>query len=366
MNKVLRASAVVAAAGLMVPFWAAPSYAESASEAASVGAYYYSLGIDKPEQSPTQPPPITQNNTDMVAPDHLAVAVRTPGRVDKLSFLSFDLASVPFDATITKAVVTVPLATEPGNTQTSPAAEKVTVCMAGDEGFNGEDGANTSGAPSTLCDKFKVVGKESADKKSYEFDVSTLAASWLTDANNGLALTPSALTSPFQVVFKPMADATIALTFTAPVEDVVTDVVAPDTSVTTPDSGTGFSGSTGTFDAALPVPETGGFGAVESPVVDTALPAPAPQTMEAPAPAVAPTAVQNVALVKDVPLTPAPSFWLGMLAVAALLALLSLILGDSRIPAQSTGSGSRLSKALQQRETVSARGPRMAARPLGI
>lgn len=366
MNKVLRASAVVAAAGLMVPLWAVPSYAESASEAASVGAYYYSLGIDKPEQSPTQPPPITQQNTDQVAPEHLAVAVRAPGRVDKLSFLSFDLASVPFDATITKAVVTVPLATEPGNTQMSPAPDKVTVCMAGDEGFNGEDGANTAGAPSTLCDKFKVVGKESADKKSYEFDVSTLAATWLTDANNGLALTPTALTSAFQVVFKPFAEAKIALTFTAPAEEIVTDVIAPDTTSTAPDAGTGFSGETGSFDAALPAPDTSGFGAVESPVVDTALPAPAPQTMDAPAPDVAPTAVQNVALARDVPLTPSPSFWLGMLAVGALLALLSLILGDSRVPAQATGSGSRLSKALQQRETVTARGPRLAARPLSI
>lgn len=368
MNKVLRASAVFAAAGLAVPFWAVPSaFAETASEAASVGAYYYSLGIDKPEQSPTQPPPITQNNTDGVAPEHLAVAVRTPGRIDKLSFLSFDLASVPFDATITKAVVSVPLADNSGgNMQMSPTPDKVKACMAGDEGFNGEDGANTAGAPSVLCDKFEVVGKESADKKSYDFDISTLAATWLTEANNGMALTPAALTSPFQAVFKPFAEAKIALTFTAPVEEVVTDVVAPDTSFTAPDTGTGFSGSSGTFDTALPAPDTGGFGAVESPVVDTALPAPAPAPMEAPAPAVAPTAVTPVAFAGDVPLTPAPSFWLGLLGVAGLLALLSLILGDARVPATAAGSTTRLSKALQQRESASARGPRLAARPLSI
>jgi hypothetical protein len=284
-----------------------------------------------------------------------------------MSFLSFDLASVPFDATITKAVVSVPLAENAdGNMQMSPGPEKVRACMAGDEGFNGEDGANLSGAPSALCDKFAVVAKESADKKSYEFDVSTLAASWLTDANNGMALTPAATGAPFQVVFKPFAQAKIALTYTAPVEEVVTEVVAPATSVTAPDAGVGFSGDTGSFDAGLPVPETGGFGAVEAPVVDTALPEPAPQTMDAPAPALAPTAVRPVAQAADVPLTPTPAFWLGLLGVGALLALLSLILGDSRVPAPAATSATRLSKALQQREKATARGPRLAPRPLSV
>jgi len=369
MNKVLRASAVVAAAGLAVPFWAVPSaFAESASEAASTGAYYYSAGIDKPDQSPTGIPNVTGNATDGVAAEHLAVAVRVPNQVDKKSFISFDLSTVPFDATISKAVVSVPLAENGGgNTQMSPAPAKVRACMAGDEGFNGEDGASLSGAPSELCDKFEVIAKESADKKSYEFDVTALASSWLSAANNGMALTPAVTSSPFQVVFLPFDKATIALTFSAPAEEVVTDVVTPDTSFVEPDAGVGFSGDTGgSFDAGLPVPETGGFGAVEAPVVDSALPAPAPQTMDAPAPAVAPTEVRQVALATEVPLTPAPSFWLGMLAVAALLALLSLILGDTRVPAPAAGSATRLTKALQQRDKVAVRGPRLAARPLSI
>ena len=365
MSKILRATAVLAAAGLAVPLWAVPAaFAETSTEPAATGAYFYSLGIDKPEQSPTQPPPITQNMTDEVAPEHLAVAVRVPGQVDKVSFLSFDLVSVPFDATITKAVVTVPLAENGGgNTQRSPAPEKVKACAAGDEGFNGEDGANISGAPSRLCDEFEVVATESADKKAYVFDVSALAATWLTAANNGMALTPAVLTTPFQVVFKPFSEATIAVEYTMPPADVSTDVVAPELPAA-PDAGTGFSGDTGSFDGGFAGGATDssgtGFGAVEAPSVDSALPD--PQTMDAPAPApdVAPTAVRNVALAGDAPLTPTPAFWLGLLAAGALLVLLGLIMGDSRVPATSAaGSQSRLSQALQARQRAGAgRGPR--------
>ena len=369
MSKIVRASAVLAAAGLAVPLWAVPSaFAETSTEPAATGAYYYSLGIDKPEQSPTQPPPITQNMTDGVAPEHLGVAVRAPGQVDKLSFLSFDLATVPFDATITKAVVTVPLAENGGgNTQMSPAPEKVKACAAGDEGFNGEDGANTQGAPSTPCDQFEVVAKATADGKAYEFDVSALAASWLTSANNGMALTPAVLTSPFQVVFKPIADAKIAVEFTLPPAEVTTDFVTPELPAA-PDAGTGFSGDTGTFDGGFAGGGTAdsggtGFGAVEAPSVDSALPEPAVMEAPAPAPDVAPTAVRNVALVGDAPLTPTPAFWLGLLAAGSLLVLLGLIMGDSRVPAgPAAGSQTRLSQALQQRQGAT-RGPRLA-RPL--
>ncbi len=367
MNKVRRASAVIAAAGLTVPLWAVPALAESASESASAGAYFYSMGIDKPEQSPAGVPNVTGNNTDGVAPEHLAVAVRAPGQVDKQSFLAFDLASVPFDATITRAVVTVPLAENGnGNMQMSPTPARVRACAAGDEGFNGEDAANLAGSPSVLCDEFEVLAKESADKKSYEFDISALAASWLTAANNGMALTPVTTGGPFQVVFKPFAESTIAVEYSAPSEEVVTDVVTADVPLT-PEAGTGFSGDTGAFDSGFSGGTDSGFGSTDAPIVDTALPA--PQTMEAPAapaPAVAqPTAINNVASTGDVPLTPVPSFWLGLLGMAGVLALLGLIMGDPRVASPAAASQSRLSRALQERQRAGAtRGPRLAARPL--
>lgn len=385
MNKILKASAVTVAAALAVPLWAVPgAFAASVSEPASIGAYFYSAGVDKPEQSPAQPPNVTADQTDGVAPGNLAVAVRAPNSTDKMSFLFFDLLSVPFDATISKAAITVPLAeptpplTPPreANVQRNPAPEKVRVCAAGPEGFNGEDGASFAAAPAVDCESFSAPAKESADKKGYTFDITGLASTWLSSANNGLALVPTeeAMASEFQVVFLPFDQASITAEFTAPpVEDFSTDL-GTDVSLA-PEVDSGFSGDAGTFDSGFSgdtggtfTEDTGSFGTVEAPTVDTALPE--PQVMEAPAPApdVAPvTPVRNVALGGDIPLTPSPAFWLALLAVGALLALLSLIMGDSRVASPATASQTRLSRALQdQQKGASARGPRLAARPLSI
>lgn len=378
-SKARRAGAVVVAAGLAVPLWAVPSAsAATSSEPAATGAYFYSAGIDKPEESPTQPPNVTGDRTDMVAPEHLAVAVRVPNRVDKMSFLSFDLTSVPFDATITSAVISVPLAPDgDGNMSQSPAAAKVRACAAGDEGFNGEDGASFAQAPSVKCDAFMAPAKDSADKKSYTFDVSALAASWLTDANNGLALTAAdgATSSPFQVVFQPFAKASIALTFTAPPTEIDTTVVTP----VVPDTGStdvgggGFASDPGTFDSGsvdsgsvdtAPAPE---FGVAESPVIDTAVPEPevgAPAAAPVTAGA-APVAVTNVASSRPSEvLNPTTGAWLGALLFAGLLALLSLIMGDAKVPAR-TASQTRLSQALQARERAAVTARRRPLRPLG-
>lgn len=379
MNKVLRGAAVLAAAGLTVPLWAVPSASAAVvQEPASIGAYYYSAGIDKPEQSPTQPPNLTGDQTDGVAPGHLAVAVRVPNRTDKMSFLFFDLAGVPFESTINKAAITVPLAeptpplTPPrdANVQRNPAPEKVRVCAAGPEGFNGEDGASFASAPAVDTETFcSEPGKATADGKAYTFEITPLAATWMTAANNGLALVPAeeAMGSEFQVVFQPLEQATIAADFTAPpTEDFSTDfgtVAPPPPTSESFTTTTGGSFDTGSFETA-----DSGFGTVEAPAVDTALPEPAVMDAPAPAPDVAPvTAVRNVALGGDIPLTPSPGFWLGLLALGGLLAFLGLILGDARVPAPAAGSQTRLSRALQdrQRGAAGARGPRLA-RPLSI
>ncbi|MBC7373147.1 MAG: DNRLRE domain-containing protein [Frankiales bacterium] len=373
-SKVRRTGAVVVAAGLAVPLWAVPSaFAGTSREPAATGAYFYSAGIDKPAESPTQPPNVTGDRTDMVAPEHLAVAVRVPNQVDKMSFLSFDLTSVPFDATITSAVISVPLAPDgDGNMSQSPAAAKVRACAAGDEGFNGEDGASFAQAPTVKCDVFMAPAKDSADKKSYTFDVSKLAASWLTDANNGLALTAAdgATSSPFQVVFQPFAKASIALTFTVPSTKIDTTVVPPVLPGSTDGGGGGVASDPGSFDPGsvaagsvdiAPAPE---FGVAESPAIDTAVPQP---EVGAPAAAVAtgaaPVAVTNVASGRPSEvLTPTTTAWLGALLFVGLLALLSLIMGDPRVPVRAT-SQTRLSQALQERERDAGR--RRPLRPLG-
>ena len=377
-SKAGRAGAVMIAAGLAVPLWAVPSaFAATSGEAAATGAYFYSAGVDKPEQSPTQPPNVTGDRTDMVAPEHLAVAVRVPNRVDKMSFLSFDLASVPFDATITSAVISVPLAPDGGgNMSQSPAAAKVRACAAGDEGFNGEDGASFAQAPSVKCDVFAAPAKDSADKKSYTFDVSKLAASWFTGSNNGLALTAAdgATSSPFQVVFLPFAKASIALTFTVPPTEINTTVVPPVAPVTdSTDVGGGIASDPGSFDSGsldtgsvdtAAAPE---FGVAQSPVVDTAVPTPEVGAAAVPVAAgAAPVVVNNVASSgPSEVLTPTATAWLGALLFAGLLALLSLIMGDAKVPARAT-SQTRLSKALQERELAAATTRARPLRALGV
>ena len=78
--------------------------------------------------------------------------------------------------------------------------------------------------------------------------------------------------------------------------------------------------------------------------------------------------ITNASAMTEAPLTPSTSFWVGLLALVGIAALLSLILGDTRVtPAAAAASQSRLSKALQSRQTSSAaRGPRLAARPVAL
>lgn len=371
MNKVLRASVVVAAAGLAVPLWAVPSaFAASVTEAASNGAYFYSAGVAKPDAAPAAPPNVTGDNADGVSPGNLAVASQGGAQEDKVSFLGFDLFEVPLDATVDKAVLTVPLvpANPPSDVTTPNAAPTlVRVCKAGDSGFLGEDGSALSLAPARLCDEFSSEpGTLSADGKAYLFDITGLAAMWLT-ANDGLALTTAAdAAEPFQVVFAPSSEATLAVTYSGGTSTVLPDLPV-DTSVDTSSGGVPLAGG---FDTggSLPTFETGGFGTVEAPSVDTALPAPAPVAQAGPQPAVAGAATLTPASVmSEAPLTPAPSFWLGLLALVGIAGLLSLILGDSRVAAPGAAtSQTRLSKALAGRGVAATGGPRLAARPLAL
>lgn len=360
MNKVLRASAVATAAVLAVPMWGVPSAsAAESSEMASNGAYFYSAGIAKPDESPANVPNVTGEAADGVAAGNLAVASQGGAQEDKVSFLGFDLAAVPLDATIDKALLAVPLVpnSPPSNVVYGAAPELVRVCKAGDSGFFGEDGTSMTLAPERLCDEYSSEpGKLSADGKAYVFDITGLASTWLT-INDGLALTVAAeAANPFQVVFAPFSEATLALSYTA--LELLPELPM-DTS-----TGSGEVPLAGGFGVdsggSLPTFETGGFGTVEAPSVDTALPEPEPAAQAAPEPAVA-QPIQNASALTEAPLTPSSGFWAALLALVGIGALLSLIMGDSRVaPPASVASQSRLSKALQGRQNAAVRGPRLA------
>lgn len=361
MTRSVRAlAALVLAAGTVPLIGVTPAYAATSSEFATNSAYYFSGGVERPDQVPVgQVPNITGERLDGVAPGHLAVAVNQFGREDKRSFVAFDLASVPVGATINSATVTLPLAENSGeNRQSNVDPALVQACPADDSGFAGEDGAPLINAPQALCDQATSPATASADGKAFVFDVTTMATAWLTEGNNGMAMI-FAKATPFQVVFLPADQVTLDIDYTDPAEDLAgtfTETPATfDTGSTGTDAGTtdlsgGFdSGSTTGTDSSAGGADSGGFASLDAPVSAPA-PESAADTSAAPEVATAPTATRRVGRVSEV-LDPTASFLFAGLVLAGVLALLSLIMGDPQASsALATGRQSRLSQALSARQ----------------
>jgi hypothetical protein len=373
MTKSVRALAALVLAATAVPLvGVSPAFAETSTEQATNGAYFYRSGIDQPEQVPVgQVPNLTGSHLDGVAPQHLAVAVDNTGQEDKRSFLGFDLAGVPAGATINKATLTVPLAENGnGNRQVNVDPALVQACPADDTGFSGEDGSNLRFAPGALCDVSKAPAATTPDGKAFVFDITTMANAWLNEANNGLALIFANAGTAFQVVFLPPENATLDVDYTEPEPATETAPVLPDVPVSsdadtsafepsadsgTADLGGGFE-SFDSFDAGSASTtggDSGGFASADAPVISGALPAPATSGAEpavAPDVAPAPVAARRIGAVSEV-LDPTASFFVAGLLLAGVLALLSLIMGDPKATSAVTGTRqSRLSQALQARQ----------------
>ena len=368
MSKTLRLLGAMAIATATVPFLGvSPAHAEEAKLVPSAGAYFYAEGIRKPDESPAAPPNITAN-VDGVAKEHLAVAARG-GQEDKVSFLLFDLLEVVPGSLVSKATLTLPLAPneqkpEQDGQNASVAADpvKVRACMAGDEGFNGDDGMSIQDAPARKCKEFSAPAKATADGKAYEFDLTKLAQKWVDAENDGVALTAAegALTTPFQVVFQPAVKASLAITFTPGAEDQ--EIVAPPLDVPSTDTGSTDLGGSFSGEVLPPPTDSGSLGTVSTPVLPEPAPAPAAVAPQAAAPAAAPAAVVPVSLET---LQPTTAFWLGGLLLGAVLVLLSLIMGDPTVPA-ATQRPSRLSKALSARQRGTAGARPSFSRPIAI
>lgn len=357
MNRLTRAFAVVVAAGLVVPVWASPAAAESATEPASHGAYFYAQGISKPDASPQAPPNLT-NEADGVAPGKLPVAAKG-GQKDKISFLLFGLTSAPVGAEISKATLTLPLVpNSPQNVSIAADPVKVRACPAGPEGFFGEDGVDMKLAPQQLCEQLAAPATASEDQKSYVFDVTNIAKLWAT-ANDGIALVPAdgAQTTNFQVVFESADLAQLTYEYTASEEASfdLEDLAAFETgaTTTTPDLSVG---STPSFDAGSGTTSLGGsgadFSAGTAPLTGAPVgpSAPLPETAgEEPLIAARQAAGGGPAEV----LSPTVGFWLMGLVLAGGLAFLSLVMGDPRGATPAAAKPSRLSQALTRPGTSS-------------
>jgi hypothetical protein len=350
VSKTLRLLGATVMAGVTVPFLGVtPASAADSTLAPSTSGYFYAEAIRKPDESPAAPPNLTSDHADMVGKGNLAVAARA-GSEDKVSFLLFDLLEVLPGSTVTKATLTLPLVpNDADNNSFAQDPVKVRACAAGDEGFNGDDGVAIQDAPARKCDVFAAPAKASTDGKSYVVEITKLAQSWVDSTNDGVALTAAegASTTPFQVVFASAEKVKLALSVTAP-STVTTPITPPVSAPTTPDLGSGFSGG------VAPAPSAGsGFGAVESPVVPAA-PAPAPGVAPVAAPAAAAAQVPLTPVALSTSARPTGAFWLGGLLLAAVLVLLSLILGDSAVP-QAATRPTRLARALSERQRGVAR-----------
>lgn len=341
------AVALVAAFPIGMP----SALADTTTEAGAASAYYSSTTPAKDDALPTDPgPQFVALNTDRVRAGNLAVAQAVPDSEtsDKESFIRFDLTTVPMDATIDSAVVTVPLQADDADNQNVAAApEKVKACATGPEGFaDGIDAGAYDEKPTVDCDRLNVVAKATSDGTAYTFDVTPLAKTWLTDLNDGIALVPAKNDQPFQVVFQPGSKATIAVSYTPAttvVDPVVPPVVAPPVApppVYTP-----------------PIAQPN----VAGPVA----PAPQPQAPPAPRPTVA-QRQQPIATVAGRGFTEDNSlgagFWFAAIAGVGLLGVISLILGSTEVPVVASSQRNGVGRALDERRRTRSRAA--VARPV--
>jgi hypothetical protein len=343
MSRFVRLLSAAALACASVPvLGVGPAAADDASIVPSNAAYFFSKGVDKPEEAPAAPPNVTALAADGVSAGNLAVAANG-GTEDKVSFLFFDLFNLPTTATVSQAVVTMtPVPLSPQDVSFNATPESVLACAAGPEGFKDDDGAGIANAPARLCTAFKAVGKAGA-AGAYTWDVTALAQQWVAGTNDGVAFTRADESpgSNFQVVFGPSTTAKLTMTYSIP--ETFEPPVAPP--VTPPLAGPPAVGG------VLP-PPTEPF----VPTPDVVAPNPQPNVVPSPVTST-PTPTRTVAL--STSMRPTNQFWLAGAGLLGLLLLVSLVLGDASVPAASR-SRSRLSLALEGRGVS----PTLRARPL--
>ena len=312
------------------------AHADTVALAPNNYGYFFSMGIDKPEASPADPPNLTGDQADGVSPGNLGVAAQG-GKEDKVSFLYFDVFNLPVGATVDKAVLTLKLVpnSPPKDISYNQAPELVAACKAGSSGFAEDDGTGMALAPERLCKDFSTPAKEGPGG-TYQWDLTPLAQTWMTGENDGIALT-TANADPgtnFQVVFDKAATAKLDVTYTPAV--VITDpVVEPPPAA--PEPALPPAPTTG-FEPAPPV-DLGGVAPGTTVPEPTTNPVPTPVTSQ-------PTTNVAVPVALETSLRPETTFWLAVLGLVGALAAVSLVLGDTGTATTTRRRRSRLTAAL--------------------
>jgi hypothetical protein len=319
-----RAGAVVLLAMCGTSLLALPASAADVTPPAVATNWYWAEAAPAVDGQavPVSPPAPTSG----VADGDLGVGILHG--TDKVAAVGFDLTQIPAGSTFSSFVVTVPL--DSAATQAMQGTPDLSACENIDKFTDGTGPSAFASAPpisgpSCVKGTYKAtIGKAGG----WEFNLTAVANDWSGGAPvNGITIQPTsdaANPAPFTVSLLGKNGITTAAQYTSP-----STVVAPPVTAVVP--------------PVAPAPPLVGGYAPLPPVTPQSAPAPVldvlPPIVPVPAPApqiVAPVDAAPVtsALSGYVPgsLRPTGAFWAGLAAVAALLGLTSLSLGDPMAP----------------------------------
>lgn len=340
---------------------AAPALADTALTASpsvlQSNWYWHKLNADAPAAGVPDP-----GEPSNVPTGDLPIATRdNAGTPSKIPLIAFDLPTDAVGGTV--SAFTVTLTIDPNATNVMPDTPKLVAALALRNWANGTGGTQDTVNAPPADRSSSVPGVISTDGKSVSFAIPALAQSWADDSNFGLEVLPAkGYTTPFQVSFLGGKDVKAAMAYTP---------AAPTLPVSQPAQAAPppAAGSSGTAPLTLS-PDLGtGLSSGTAPLSSGTVPASGPQVapqVQPGTPAVAPASVVQTAPSLQ-PVSSRPSaglFWVAA-AMAALLALVSLVLGGEPSAGQAT-SRSRLSAVLRQRASRPAPASAEPVRPSSL
>ncbi len=174
-------------AGAAVPLiGVAPAQAAVVDEAASSAGYFSLVGpqdTGTPAGTPRERRDLRRRRRGR-EPRRCRVAA---ARSRRCSFLLFPGDALEPGATVSSATLTVPLAEGSGNVSAAAAPEKVRACAIDDAGFGGEDGASLAVAPRPPVRRLQRARARPRPTRSPTSSTSRSSPKLWTEENDGLA-----------------------------------------------------------------------------------------------------------------------------------------------------------------------------------
>lgn len=317
-------------------FTAADATATSSTKPGVLQAAWFWQTAYEQAAPPVAAGPAPATEPSGVPDGDLAVAhTSNDGSSSKMAALAFDIGTLTPGSIVNSFTFSVTLDNSPQAVNSGASSPPVVACLP-TRLWPAEMGGDYTDEPAVDCST-KV--KPKVDGNTYTFDITSIAQRWVDDQNLGVALVndPDNTQTPFQVAFT--GAKTVKATMSA-------TPAAPVTSATTPTTGSTGGGATGST-----IGNDTSSGANGPPPSGSVPPSTSLTTSSGAgqAPQVAPVTTKQLAPVAKVSAAssaPSRGFWIGAAAFAALILLLSLVLGDQPRPV-SVGGGSRLDRVLR-------------------